>query len=124
ALTADPEDRQLRDATLVVEDDRILAIGPSDDVLGEHPPGPRDEVRDARHLGVTPGFVDTHVHLSETLSRAVFPDNLATRAWVFHWAKPFYAHVGEEDESVSVLLGTTEMLRNGTTCFLDMGAQN
>jgi 5-methylthioadenosine/S-adenosylhomocysteine deaminase len=124
ALTADSDDRQLRDATLVVEDDRILAIGPTDDVLAEHPPAGADEVRDARRFGVTPGFVDTHVHLSETLSRAVFPDNLATRAWVFHWAKPFYAHVNEADESVSVQLGTTEMLRCGTTCFLDMGAQN
>lgn len=124
ALTADSEDRQLRDATLVIRDDRIVAIGPSDDVLAEHPPGEGDEVRDARRYGVTPGFVDTHVHLSETLSRAVFPDNLATRAWVFHWAKPFYAHVGAEDEAVSVQLGTAEMLRCGTTCFLDMGAQN
>lgn len=124
ALTADADDRELRDATLVVEGDRILAIGPTDEVLAEHPPSSRDEVRDGRRYGVTPGFVDTHVHLSETLSRAVFPDNLATRAWVFHWAKPFYAHVSEEDESVSVQLGTTEMLRSGTTCFLDMGAQN
>jgi 5-methylthioadenosine/S-adenosylhomocysteine deaminase len=124
ALTVDSDDRELRDATLVVDGDRILAIGPSDEVLAAHPPGDRDVVRDARRYGVTPGFVDSHVHLSETLSRAVFPDNLATRAWVFHWAKPFYAHVGPEDESVSVLLGTTEMLRCGTTCFLDMGAQN
>ncbi len=124
ALTADADDRCLRDATLVVEGDRIVAIGASDDVLAAHPPGEGDTVRDGRRLGVTPGFVDTHVHLSETLSRAVFPDNLATRAWVFHWAKPFYAHVGEADEATSVLLGTTEMLRHGTTCFLDMGAQN
>jgi 5-methylthioadenosine/S-adenosylhomocysteine deaminase len=43
---------------------------------------------------------------------------------VFNWAKPFYAHVDDEDERISVLLGTTEMLRCGTTCFLDMGAQN
>jgi cytosine/adenosine deaminase-related metal-dependent hydrolase len=124
ALTADAGDRQLRDATLVVEDDRILAIGPTDEVLAQHPPSETDDVRDASRLGVTPGFVDTHVHLSETLSRAVFPDNLSTRPWVFHWAKPFYAHVNEQDEAVSVLLGTTEMLRCGTTCFLDMGAQN
>jgi 5-methylthioadenosine/S-adenosylhomocysteine deaminase len=124
ALTVDNDDRVLRDATLVVDGDHILAIGASDDVLSQHPPGDRDAVRDARRYGVTPGFIDSHVHLSETLSRAVFPDNLATRAWVFHWAKPFYAHVGPEDESVSVLLGTAEMLRCGTTCFLDMGAQN
>lgn len=124
ALTVDDRDTCLRDAALVVEDDRILAVGPAEDVLTAHPPREQDEVRDASRLGVTPGFVDSHVHLSETLSRAVFPDNLATRAWVFHWAKPFYAHVTPADEDVSVRLGMAEMLRSGTTCFLDMGAQN
>ena len=83
-----------------------------------------DRVIDGRSMGLIPGLIDTHVHLSETLSRAVFPDVLGTRAWVFHWAKPFYAHVDEADESVSVQVGMTEMLRSGTTCFLDMGAQN
>ena len=124
ALTADAEDRVIPDGTLVLDDDRILAVGATSEILAEHPPGEGDNVRNASKFGVTPGFVDTHVHLSETLSRAVFPDNLSTRPWVFHWAKPFYAHVNEEDEAVSVLLGTTEMLRCGTTCFLDMGAQN
>ena len=70
---------------------------------------------------ICPGFIDSHVHLSETLARAVFPDNLNTRAGVFHWAKPFYAHITEEDEYCGALLGITEMLRAGTTCFLDMG---
>jgi cytosine/adenosine deaminase-related metal-dependent hydrolase len=73
---------------------------------------------------MVPGFVDSHVHLSETLSRAVFPDNLGTRAWVFHWAKPFYANVDGDDEVLGATLGMAEMLHCGTTCFLDMGAQN
>jgi 5-methylthioadenosine/S-adenosylhomocysteine deaminase len=104
---------------------RIAAVGPTEELLASHRPGPDDEVVDAKlGRGAIPGLVDAHVHLSETLSRAVFPDNLGTRAWVFHWAKPFYAHVSAEDERVSVLLGTAEMLRCGTTCFLDMGAQN
>jgi cytosine/adenosine deaminase-related metal-dependent hydrolase len=123
-LTADAGDRCIRDACVIVERDRIAAVGPTDEVLAAHRIREGDEVRDGRRLGMTPGFVDSHVHLSETLSRAVFPDNLATRAWVFHWAKPFYAHVGPEDEDVSVRLGMAEMLRAGTTCFLDMGAQN
>ncbi|PZS08802.1 MAG: amidohydrolase, partial [Chloroflexi bacterium] len=124
ALTVDSQDRRINDAALVLDGDRIVAIGPTDEILARHPPGPEDAVVESRNRGLTPGFVDTHVHLSETLSRAVFPDNLATRAWVFHWAKPFYAHVDAEDERTSVLLGTAEMLRCGTTCFLDMGAQN
>lgn len=124
ALTVDSQDRVLHDAAIAVEGERIVAIGETGEVLGRYAHDSFDTVVDGRRLGVVPGFVDTHVHLSETLSRAVFPDNLGTRAWVFHWAKPFYAHVGPEDERVSVLLGTTEMLRCGTTCFLDIGAQN
>jgi 5-methylthioadenosine/S-adenosylhomocysteine deaminase len=123
-LTVDAADRMLRDAAVLVEDGRIGALGPVDEVLAVHPPATLDEVVDGRRRGAVPGFVDSHVHLSETLSRAVFPDNLGTRAWVFHWAKPFYAHVGLEDERVSVQLGVAEMLRSGTTCFLDMGSQH
>jgi 5-methylthioadenosine/S-adenosylhomocysteine deaminase len=124
ALTVDADDRFLEDAAVLVEDGRIVAVGGTDEVTAGRPPDAIDTVVDGRRRGLIPGFVDTHVHLSETLSRGMFPDNLGTRAWVFNWAKPFYAHLDEEDEGVSVLLGTAEMLRCGTTCFLDMGAQN
>jgi cytosine/adenosine deaminase-related metal-dependent hydrolase len=124
ALTADGDNCVIRDAALLIERPRIAAIGTTRDVVAECSSDGVDAVIDGRRRGIVPGFVDTHVHLSETLSRAVFPDNLGTRAWVFHWAKPFYGHIDAEDERVSVLLGTTEMLRCGTTCFLDMGAQN
>jgi 5-methylthioadenosine/S-adenosylhomocysteine deaminase len=122
-LTVDAADTVFWDASLLLAADRVADVGPSADVEGRlrRPP---DRVINGRRLGAVPGLVDTHVHLSETLSRAVFPDILATRAWVFHWAKPFYAHLQPEDETTSVLLGAAEMLRNGTTCFLDMGAQN
>lgn len=122
AITVDADDTVLRDAGMLIEGSRIADIGPAE--LVRERAGAVDEVIDARHLGVFPGLIDTHVHLSETLSRAVFPDVLATRAWVFHWAKPFYAHVTDADETVSVLLSGAELLRSGTTCFLDMGAQN
>ena len=123
-LTADAADRALTNASILIDGDRIRAVGSSDEIGRLHKRSDLDEVIDGRSLGATPGFVDTHVHLSETLSRASFPDNLGTRAWVFHWAKPFYAHLNADDEQLSVLLGTAEMLRSGTTCFLDMGAQN
>lgn len=123
-LTVDARDTVLRNAAILLEGDGIAAIGPRDEVVSSNPSHTIDNVIDGRAMGAAPGFVDTHVHLSETLSRASFPDNLGTRAWVFHWAKPFYAHVNDDDERLSVLLGTAEMLRSGTTCFLDMGAQN
>lgn len=124
AFLVDDADTILRGASVVVEDDRIADIGPASEVAERLGPARVDRVVDGRMRGICPGFVDSHVHLSETLSRGVFPDNLNTRAWVFHWAKPFYAHVTEEDEYWGALLGITEMLRAGTTCFLDMGSQH
>lgn len=122
-FTVDARDRLIRNASLVVEGSRIADLGPAAEVAARHSRDSFDEIIDGRMMGICPGFIDSHVHLSETLSRAVFPDNLNTRAWVFHWAKPFYAHITEEDEYWGALLGTTEMLRCGTTCFLDMGSQ-
>ncbi len=121
-LTVDSGNRMIRDATLVVEGDRLLAVGPASEVARSLEPEPTDVTIDGSRLGATPGFIDTHVHLSETLSRASFPDCLGTRAWVFHWVMPFYGQLAEEDERLSVILGAIEMLRSGTTCFLDMGA--
>lgn len=124
AATVNSDDQVFSDAALLIDGDRIADVGTTADVvsrLGESRP---DRRLDGRRWGAMPGLIDAHVHLSESLSRAVFPDVLATRAWVFHWAKPFYAHVDQADEDVSVRLGTAEMLRSGTTCFLDMGAQN
>ncbi|MCQ3803625.1 MAG: amidohydrolase family protein [bacterium] len=125
-ITCDQDDRVINDGAILIEGDRISDLGTTDEVnqrLGMRAENTVERMS-GRKLGVTPGFVDSHVHLSETLSRAVFPDVIDTRTWVFHWAKPFYAHVTGEDEKVGSLLGTAEMLRGGTTCFLDMGAQS
>ncbi|MGH8682657.1 MAG: amidohydrolase family protein [Burkholderiales bacterium] len=123
-LTVDPGNRVLHHASIVVENDRIADVGPAGDVAERHARGSFESIIDGSRYGMTPGFIDSHVHLGETLSRAVFPDNLATRAWVNHWAKPFYASTDSRDELVGVLTGMAEMLRCGTTCFLDMGAHN
>ncbi|HET7849333.1 MAG TPA: amidohydrolase family protein [Pseudolabrys sp.] len=123
AFLVDAKDTILRDASVVIEDDRIADVGHSEEVSRKHSGRKFDRVIDGRMKAICPGFIDSHVHLSETLSRAVFPDNLNTRAWVFHWAKPFYAAITEDDEYWGALLGITEMLRGGTTCFLDMGSQ-
>lgn len=123
-VISDAADRVITDATVVLEGDRIVDVGPTGEVRGRLAPRPEDIVVDGSALGAVPGFIDTHVHLSETLSRGAFPDRIDTRAWVFHWIMPYYGELGGEDERIAVQLAATEMLRSGTTCFLDMGALN
>ena len=117
--TVDKEGRVLRNASVIIEDDRFAELGAKKPAKSAF-----DAVIDGRRLGMIPGLIDSHVHLGETLSRAVFPDRIPTVSWVFDWAKPFYAHSDARDEVVGSKLAMAEMLRSGTTCFLDMGAHN
>jgi 5-methylthioadenosine/S-adenosylhomocysteine deaminase len=124
AVTCDERDTVIKDASLVVEGDTIVDIGSSADVSARLAERGGDTVVDGSGLGATPGFIDSHVHLSETLSRASFPDSIDTREWVFQWVMPYYGALTPDDERVAVRLAACEMLRSGTTCFLDMGAIN
>lgn len=123
-LTVDPEDTILRGGSLVATDGAIEAVGSAEEVAEAYAGVDFDRVIPARGRLVAPGLVDAHLHLSEELSRSLFPDCLDTRSWVFNWGKPYYAAVQEEDEYVSALTASIEMIRSGTTCFLEMGAQD
>jgi cytosine/adenosine deaminase-related metal-dependent hydrolase len=123
-ITVNSKDEILTRQSLVIEDDRIVKVGPAEEVARAYEGIAFDEVIEARGFLVMPGLVDAHVHLSEQLARGVFPDDLSTRPWVFNWAKPLYAAMEPEDEYVAAMLAGIEMIKTGTTCCLDMGAQS
>jgi len=122
-LTVDGENRVLTQNSIAVRANKIEDIGPVS-IIDEKYAAESKTVIDASGFLVMPGMIDAHMHISEGLTRGLFPDNLSTRPWVFNWAKPAYAAMGVEDEYVSTILSAIEMIRTGTTCFLDMGSQN
>ncbi|MFD1687078.1 imidazolonepropionase [Halobellus litoreus] len=50
------------DASVVIEDGTVLAVGPADEVRREHPTENADETIDASGQAVVPGIVDPHTH--------------------------------------------------------------
>jgi cytosine/adenosine deaminase-related metal-dependent hydrolase len=122
-VTVDPDDSVLEDTSIVVEGNSIAEIGPADEVAESYSDPDFDRVIDGDGMLLMPGLVDSHFHLSEHLSRGLFPDNISTRPWVFNWAKPYYASVDEAAEPWSIRMACLEMIKTGTTCFLDMGSQ-
>jgi 5-methylthioadenosine/S-adenosylhomocysteine deaminase len=72
-VTVDGERRILADGSVLVEGREILQVGPARDV---RPPRPPDLVIDASETVVLPGFVDSHVHLSEHLTRGLLLDDV------------------------------------------------
>jgi cytosine/adenosine deaminase-related metal-dependent hydrolase len=96
-----------------VEGGRITALG-----AGLSPAGA--EVIDcAGHL-VTPGFVQPHVHLCQTLFRGR-ADGLDLLDWLRERIWPFEAAHDRRSLALSARLGLAELLLSGTTTILDMG---
>jgi cytosine/adenosine deaminase-related metal-dependent hydrolase len=103
---------ELSGADVHVRDGVILAIGP-----GLSAPGA--EVIDATTCVVTPGLVNTHHHLYQTLTRAV-PGG--QDALLFGWLKtlyPIWARFGPEEMFVSAQVGLAELALSGCTMTSD-----
>ncbi len=75
---------------------------------------------DARGLWLLPGFVQTHVHLCQTLLRNG-PDHLPLLPWLRSHVWPGEAALDEATLEISARLGLAELLAGGTTAILDMG---
>lgn len=69
-LTVDRDDRVVHDASVRVEDDRIVDVGSAPDIAARHPRASIGRLVDGSHFGMVPGFVDSQVYLSGMLSRA------------------------------------------------------
>lgn len=78
-----------------------------------------DEVIDARGRALVPGFVQTHIHLCQTLFRGA-ADDLALIDWLKNRIWPLEAAHTAESLYTSAQLGLAELIRGGTTCALTM----
>lgn len=116
-LTLDPERRIIRDGSVVIEGQRITQVGKAADLKD----AAADRVIDGSEMVVTPGFCNGHMHISYAhATRGIFPDDLGP-AYLPNVFTLQGAMTPEEEYHTS-LLGITELLRYGTTCFLDPGS--
>ncbi|MBS3941329.1 MAG: amidohydrolase family protein [Actinobacteria bacterium] len=110
-LTMDPELGDLPVADVLVEDDRIEAVG-VDLEVGDA------EVIDARGRIVIPGFVDTHRHTWETAIRGCAP-NATLDDYFVEVLDSFAPKYTAEDVFASNLAGALECLNAGITTLVD-----
>ena len=97
---------------ILIEGDRIVAIGNRLDQKA-------DKIIDASGRIVIPGFVQTHIHLCQTLFRGK-ADDLALMDWLRNRIWPLEAAHDEESIYYSAMLGIGELIQSGTTTIVDM----
>src|SRR5438270_6870415 len=78
-----------------------------------------DETIDAHGCAVLPGFVQTHIHLCQTLFRGA-ADDLALIDWLKKRVWPMEAAHTAASIRASAQLGIAELIKGGTTCALTM----
>lgn len=76
-------------------------------------------VIDAGGKVLLPGFIQTHIHLCQTLFRGR-ADDMALIDWLRKRIWPLEAAHNEDSVYYSALLGIGELIRSGTTTILDM----
>ncbi len=102
--------RHILPADVLVEGNRIAAIGPS--------LGPADEVIDCTGCAVLPGLINAHQHVANALLRGL-ADDVPLEA-MLERAFALDAKLTRRDVQMGALLGCVEMIRSGTTSFQDL----
>ena len=116
-VTADQEDKILLNRSVEITNGIISDIRKfTEDEISNF----TGEVINAGGLTLIPGFVQTHVHLCQTLFRGL-ADNLELLDWLQQRIFPYENAHNKTSLRSSVKLGINELLLGGTTTILDMG---
>lgn len=116
-LTMDGDRRIVTGASIVITGNTITAVGKADALASVE----AEDTIDGSHFVVTPGFVSGHMHISYAhATRGIFPDDLGPA-----YLPNVFALQGvmtPEEERLTSLLAITELLKYGTTTFVDPGS--
>ncbi len=111
-LTMDGARRELAGSDIRIDGGVIVALGPDLPLDGA-------DLLDARGTVITPGLINTHHHLFQTLTRAV---PAGQDALLFGWLQalyPIWARMGPDDMRLSTVLGLAELALSGCTTSSD-----
>jgi cytosine/adenosine deaminase-related metal-dependent hydrolase len=111
-VTMDAQRREIAGGAVFVRDHVIEAVGATGEL-----PTTADEVIDARDQIVIPGLVNTHHHMTQTLTRACAQDDE-----LFGWLRglyPIWANLTPEMVRVSTQTAMAELLLSGCTTSSD-----
>lgn len=111
-LTMDPAQDDIKRGVVVIEDGIITQVSESTDETA-------DTVIDAKGGVVMPGLVNTHTHAGMTLFRG-YADDLTLSDWLKNHIWPAEAQLTDNDLYIGTKLACLEMIRSGTTAFVDM----
>ena len=118
-VTMNPSREVITDGAVAINGNRIAAVGKTADLIERFD---ATETLAGSRFVVTPGLINGHIHITgEPLTRGYVPDDIPFVENVFTWLSPLAACYTEDDERIAAQLAAAEMLKSGTTAFLEAG---
>ena len=100
-----------KNGSILIENDRVKAVGRVDPSLINSDV----EVYNALGKIILPGFINTHVHLSQQLGRGV-ADDVVLLTWLRERVWPYESSFDYEDSLVSSTACCVELIGRRTVC--------
>ena len=116
-VSANSDSEILDDHAIEIKDGKIKRIFPSKEINALDQSA---DILNFSNFTLVPGFVQTHVHLCQTLFRGL-ADDLELLDWLQKRIFPFENSHTKSSLRTSVRLGLNDLLTGGTTTVLDMG---
>jgi hypothetical protein len=116
-LTINPSREVILDGYILVTGNRITSIGKIASIRASSLP-PNTSIISLSGRIVLPGLINTHSHLAQSLLRGLAED-LPLHSWLCDAIWPLEASYDADDGYVAARLTIAEMLKSGTTCFLE-----
>jgi cytosine/adenosine deaminase-related metal-dependent hydrolase len=116
-VTVDGKDRILKNHFVEIENGEITRIAKNDEKYFKKY---ASDVYRFENLTLIPGFVQTHIHLCQTLFRGL-ADDLELLDWLQLKIFPYENAHNKNSLLAAARLGINELLFSGTTTLLDMG---
>lgn len=116
-VTINTKRQIILDGALHVVGNRIVAVAKTSILLSSSLP-PDTITVDLKSQVVIPGLINAHAHLIQSLMRGLGED-LDLHRWACDAIWPLEASYQGDDGYVAAKLAMAEMLKSGTTCFLE-----
>jgi len=116
-VSMDPAGTLIENGAIAIDEGLIIAIGSATDIEADYS---AVETLDGKNRVVMPGLVNGHSHAAMTLLRGV-ADDLSLMDWLQNYIFPAEVEfVDPEFVRIGTELACWEMIRGGTTTFVDM----
>ncbi|MFX1566257.1 MAG: amidohydrolase family protein [Promethearchaeota archaeon] len=114
-ITVDSQRRIISDGAVVVEDQRIIAVGKAHEIKQKFSADTRIS---GKNKILIPGLIDCHVHLAQAMIRGT-ADDVDLIPWLRDYVWVLQGNFTPADGKASAELCIAEMLKSGTTSFLE-----